>query len=214
MAGVTFSDSDSAPVPKFWNPDLGPKTFQIWESDFCSDSTCHRSNCNFRLLFILQLSSIELKIFRSGPDFSQIFDFGSVSERKTLNLAGVDSGTPSMATSGLFDLTYLLHTGSSVRQFVIKKLAALHSNFQRVSLKPQHQGIGYCAGSSELKRWCTIEKQGKDAVTCKLGRSATVLPAAKISRRRIYRAKKIYFENNLPFLFESNCNHSRRYYLV
>jgi len=31
VGGVTFSDSDSAPVPKFLNPcpDLGPEIFQI-----------------------------------------------------------------------------------------------------------------------------------------------------------------------------------------
>jgi len=28
-AGVTFSDSDSATVPKFLNPDSGPEYFQI-----------------------------------------------------------------------------------------------------------------------------------------------------------------------------------------
>jgi len=36
VAGVTFSDSESAPVPKFLNP--GPVILQIWESDSCSDS--------------------------------------------------------------------------------------------------------------------------------------------------------------------------------
>ena len=29
VAGVTFSDSDSAPVTKFWNPDPGPAIFLI-----------------------------------------------------------------------------------------------------------------------------------------------------------------------------------------
>jgi len=29
VAGVTFSDSESAPVPKFLNPDPGPAIFQI-----------------------------------------------------------------------------------------------------------------------------------------------------------------------------------------
>jgi len=46
---VTFSDSDSAPVPKFLKPgpDPVPAIFQIWESDSCSDSDCnHRSNRN------------------------------------------------------------------------------------------------------------------------------------------------------------------------
>jgi len=40
VAGVTFSDSDFAPVLKFLNPD--PEIFQIWESD----SGCYRSNRN------------------------------------------------------------------------------------------------------------------------------------------------------------------------
>jgi len=30
VAGVTFSDSDSAPIPKFLNPDPGPEIVQIW----------------------------------------------------------------------------------------------------------------------------------------------------------------------------------------
>jgi len=45
VAGVTFSDSDSAPVSKFLNQ--GPAIFQIWESDSCSDCGCnHRFNRN------------------------------------------------------------------------------------------------------------------------------------------------------------------------
>ena len=46
VAGVTFSDSDSAPVPKFLNPnpDPGPASLQIQESDSCLDSGYnHRS---------------------------------------------------------------------------------------------------------------------------------------------------------------------------
>ena len=47
--GVTFSDSDSVPVPKFLNPGPvpGPANPQTWESDSCSDSGYnHRSNRN------------------------------------------------------------------------------------------------------------------------------------------------------------------------
>jgi len=45
VAGVTFSDSNSVPVSKFWNP--GPVMFQIWEFDSCSDSGYnHQSNLN------------------------------------------------------------------------------------------------------------------------------------------------------------------------
>ena len=97
MAGDTFSDSDSAPVPKFLNQ--GPAILQIWESDSCSDSGCNnRSNRNLpmflpkkwphRILLLLNWKSDS----RSG--FSQIFDSGSGSEIKTQNPAGVDSGNP------------------------------------------------------------------------------------------------------------------------
>jgi len=47
VAGVTFSDSDSAFVPKFLNP--GPAILQIWESDSCSDSGCNRFFTKFWL---------------------------------------------------------------------------------------------------------------------------------------------------------------------
>jgi len=51
VAGVTFSDSDSAPVPIFFNP--GPEIFQIWESGSCSDSGYnHRSNRNLTCLHL------------------------------------------------------------------------------------------------------------------------------------------------------------------
>jgi len=101
VAGVTFSDSDSAPVPKCLNPgpDRGLAILQIWESDSCSDSGYnHRSNRNLpiclpkkwphRLLLLPKWKSDSGS--RSG--FSQIFDSGSGSERKTQNLSRVDSG--------------------------------------------------------------------------------------------------------------------------
>jgi len=51
VAGVTFSDSDSAPVPKFLNP--GPAILQIWESDSCSDSGYNnRSNRNLPCFYL------------------------------------------------------------------------------------------------------------------------------------------------------------------
>ena len=97
VAKVTFSESNSAPVPKFLNPD--PEFFQIWESDSCSDFDYnHRSNRNLPL-FSLKKEPQRLLLLpkwksdsgsRSG--FSRIF--GSGSERKTQNPAGVDSGTP------------------------------------------------------------------------------------------------------------------------
>jgi len=46
VAGVTFSDSNSAAVPKFLNP--GQEIFQLSEFDSCSNSGYnHRSNRNF-----------------------------------------------------------------------------------------------------------------------------------------------------------------------
>jgi len=51
VAGVTFSDSNPAPVPKFLNP--VPAIFQIWESDSCSDSDYnHRSNRNLPMFLL------------------------------------------------------------------------------------------------------------------------------------------------------------------
>jgi len=44
VAGVTFSDSDSVPVPQFSNPDPRSNFFQIRESDPCSNSGKHRCN--------------------------------------------------------------------------------------------------------------------------------------------------------------------------
>ena len=93
VAGVTFSDSHSAPVAKFLNP--GPAILQIWESDSCWDSACnHRSNRNSPMLFPMKwphrfLLLPKLKIDSGSRScFSQILDSGS--ERKTQNPAGVD----------------------------------------------------------------------------------------------------------------------------
>ena len=81
-AGVTFSDSDSAPVQKFLNPCAGPAIFQIWESDSCSDSGYnHPSNRNLTMLLLMKWPHRLLllpKLKRdSGTGFSQIFDSGS-----------------------------------------------------------------------------------------------------------------------------------------
>ena len=101
VAGVTFSHSDSDPVPKFLNP--GPAIFQIWESDSCSDSSYyHRSN-HILPVFLLKKwphrALLLLKLISdpgSGSGFSQIFASrsGSGSENKTQNPTGVDSGNP------------------------------------------------------------------------------------------------------------------------
>jgi len=87
VAGVTFSNSDSAPVPKFLNPCPGSAIFQIWESDSCSDSGYnHRSNRNSPMFLLkkwphrlLLLSKLKCD---SGSGFSQIFDSGSGPKEK------------------------------------------------------------------------------------------------------------------------------------
>ena len=105
VAGVTFSDSNSAPVPKFFNP--GPEIFQNWESD----SGYYRCNPGSPL-FLLQKWPRRLLLLPklksdSGTVFSRIFDFGFGSERKTQNPAGVDD-SGSVATSAVSSLLLAL----------------------------------------------------------------------------------------------------------
>ena len=88
VAGVTFSDSDSAPVPTFQNPDPCPAIFQVWEFDSCSDSGYnHRSNRNLPMFLLKKWPHRHLLLpkLKSEP--------GSGSESKTQNPVGVDSGT-------------------------------------------------------------------------------------------------------------------------
>jgi len=102
VTGVTISNSDSAPVPKFLNPSRDTAIFQIWESESCSDCGCnHRFNRNLPMFFLkkwphrlLLLPKLKSDSW-SGSGFSQIFDYwpGSGSERKTQNPARVDSGS-------------------------------------------------------------------------------------------------------------------------
>jgi len=83
-----FQTSTPLLFHNFWNP--GPAILQIWESDSCSDSSQnHRSNRSLptflpkkwprRLLLLPKWKSDS----GSGSGFSQIFDSGSGSERKT-----------------------------------------------------------------------------------------------------------------------------------
>jgi len=65
---------------------------KIFKSDSCSDSGCHRCNRNSAIHRLLLLKMKSDSGSRSG--FSQIFDSGSRSERKTQDPAGVDSGIP------------------------------------------------------------------------------------------------------------------------
>ena len=101
VARVTFSDSVSAPVSNCLNPGPDPTILQIWESDSCSDSCYnHRSNRNLPMFLPKKWPHRLLLLPKwkndSGSGFSQIFDSGSGSERKTQNPAAVDSGNPDL----------------------------------------------------------------------------------------------------------------------
>ena len=72
----------------------GPAIFQIWESDYFSDSDySHRSNRDLPIFLLKKLPHRLLLLPKlksnsgSGSSFSQVFDSGS--EKKTQNPAGV-----------------------------------------------------------------------------------------------------------------------------
>ena len=75
-SGATFSDSDSAPVPKFLDPGPDPAILQIWESDSCSDSGYNiRSNRDLPL-FLPKKWLHRLCHCRNGrvtPDLGPVF---------------------------------------------------------------------------------------------------------------------------------------------
>jgi len=119
VAGITFSDSGSAHVPKVLNPgpDPAPAIFQIWASDSCSDSGYNYwSNRNLHM-FLLKKRPYRLLLLPkrkidpgSGSGFSQIFDSGSGSKRKSQNPAGFDSGTPDTVSPLTHAQSNILHT--------------------------------------------------------------------------------------------------------
>jgi len=143
VAGVPFSDSGSAPVPKFLNPgpDPGPAILQIWESDSCSDSGYnHRYNRNLPMFLTKKWPNRLLLVPKwksdsgSGSGFSQIFDSGSGSgfERKTQNPAGVDSGNPDPVPP-------LLHNEfTSGHHSTIHKMSHLRRISQKNQIKQTH----------------------------------------------------------------------------
>jgi len=74
VAGVTFSDSDSAPFPKFWNPD--PAIFQIWQSHSCSDSGYnHQTNLNLPIFYLrnAHTDSCYCRNWKVTPDPGPVF---------------------------------------------------------------------------------------------------------------------------------------------
>ena len=78
VAGVTFSDSDSAPVPKFLNPGPDPVAtiFLIWESDSCSDyGYNHRSNRNLPMFYLTNdnTDSCYCRNWKATPDPGPVF---------------------------------------------------------------------------------------------------------------------------------------------
>ena len=76
VAGVTFSDSDCAPVPKSLDPDPRSEIFQIWESGSCSESGYLRSNQNLPMCLLKEWPRILLLLLKlkgdSGPFFREI----------------------------------------------------------------------------------------------------------------------------------------------
>jgi len=82
VAGLNFSDSHSAPVPKFLYPGPCPVIFQIWKSDSCSDPGYYHHGSNWNLpTFLLnkwQHRRLLLPKLKSDPGsghcVSQIFD--------------------------------------------------------------------------------------------------------------------------------------------
>jgi len=83
VARATFSNSYSAPVPKFLNP--GPKNLQNWESDSCSESGNIRCRQNWAML-VLRIGHRATQAPAAaesdrGSGFSLVFVSGS--ERKT-----------------------------------------------------------------------------------------------------------------------------------
>ena len=60
VAGVTFSDTDSAPLPKFL------KFLQIWESDSCSNSSNQRCNRKSAMFIFKHPYTERLKMLQAG----------------------------------------------------------------------------------------------------------------------------------------------------
>ena len=61
MAVVVFSDSNPLLSQKFLSPDPGPKNFQIWEYDSCSDLGYHRRNRNSAFFYLRYATLFLLK---------------------------------------------------------------------------------------------------------------------------------------------------------
>jgi len=90
LAGVTFSDSDSAPVQKCLNPgpDPGPKFLKTWESCSGSDSANHRPRFS---------SVCAYDVYKDHEDFCYCRNLKLTPDagpKETQNLVGIDSSTP------------------------------------------------------------------------------------------------------------------------
>jgi len=102
VVGVTFSDSDSAPIPKVLNPGPGTENFQIWESNSCYN----RCNRKLPMFFLLQKWPLRLLLLakltsdRIQVRFFKNFYSGSRSERKTQSPRTLLESTPALRVSG------------------------------------------------------------------------------------------------------------------
>ena len=131
VTGVTFSDSDSAPVSKFLNP--GPAIFQIWESDSCPDSGYnHQSNLNLPMFLLKKwphtpaAAEIEkLLRVRFFPNFRLRIRV----QKKTQNPAGLDSGSgPTSATYQLFQK--VRYEITQIRGFLVVIFVSIRTKFR------------------------------------------------------------------------------------
>jgi len=84
-AGDIFSDSDRfislSPDPKMLNlvPDSFPENFPIRESNFCSDSSDHRSNQCFTYEMITQTHlTMEINLFQCEPSKQNIINIENI----------------------------------------------------------------------------------------------------------------------------------------
>ena len=158
VTGVTFLDSDFAPVPKLPNVDPGMEIFQIWESDSCSDSGYYRSNRNLPLFLLKKWPRILLLLQKLKSDSGSGYVFfyfcsGSASGRKTQNLAGVDSGTPdpwaSLVCTALFSKFTLFLS------LPTKRLVGMF--FKRLKSGVNH----YLESKKEHKKGCFAQLVGR-----------------------------------------------------
>ena len=97
VAAITFSDS--APVPKFLNPDPGPAIFQTCKSDSCSDSSYHTIGPT-KIYTCFHLGMTTQKRWLRFRYFHKFLSPAQDPREKHRNPTDSTSATGSMTTSG------------------------------------------------------------------------------------------------------------------